>query len=68
MTVYGDMQQSSKAHGSTCQLLQWGYNAPVCVCVRVCVCVCVCVFMWSECTENGCMHIVHVCHIRCMNK
>ena len=53
VTVCSDIQQSSKAHGLTCQLLQWGYNAP-CVCVYVCVtlcvymCVCasVCVCVW----------------------
>ena len=55
MTVCGDMQQSSKAHGLTCQLLWWGYTAPVCVCVRVltyicvCVCVCVCAYMYVLC-------------------
>ena len=46
VTVCSDIQQSSKAHGLTCQLLQWGYNAPcVCVCVCVCkhACVCTCV-------------------------
>ena len=42
VTVCSDIQQSSKAHGLTCQLLQWGYNAP-CVCVFTCVCMCVCV-------------------------
>ena len=59
VTVCSDIQQSSKAHGLTCQLLQWGYNAP-CVCVRVYVCVHVC----------ACMHVcacVCVCDIVCVH-
>ena len=47
VTVCGDIQQSSKAHGLTYQILQWGYTATVCVrvyvCVHACVCMCVCV-------------------------
>ena len=41
-----DIQQSSKAHGLTYQILQWGYTATVCACLSVCmwvhVCVCMC--------------------------
>ena len=75
VTVCSDIQQSSKAHGLTCQLLQWGYNAP-CVCVRVyvcasmhacmCVCVCVrvcdsvCVYMCVCVRVSGCMCDMHV--------
>ena len=58
VTVCDDMQQSFKAHGLTCQLLRWGYNAPcVCVCLRVCVRVCAC----------GCDSVsVHVCVLVCV--
>ena len=54
ITVCGDIQQSSKAHGLTYQILQWGYIATVCVrvYVHVCACVCACV--------HACM-CVHVC-------
>ena len=54
MTIYGDMQQTFKAHGLACQLLRWGYTAPVCVCVhmcvhvRVCVCMCACVYVCTS--------------------
>ena len=48
VTVCSDIQQSSKAHGLTYQILQWGYTATVCVCVCMCVhhvCMCVCVWV-----------------------
>ena len=58
VTVCSDIQQSSKAHGLTCQLLQWGYNA-LCVCVRVYVCACVC--------KHACVCMcVHVCVCMCV--
>ena len=60
VTVCSDIQQSSKAHGLTCQLLQWGYNA-LCACVCVFTCVCMCV---QACM---CVHVcVHVCDIVCV--
>ena len=73
VTVCSDIQQSSKAHGLTCQLLQWGYNAPcVCACLRVCMhacvcmCVCVCVTLCAYvcvlvCVRvSGCMSDMHL--------
>ena len=45
VTVCSNIQQSSKAHGLTCQLLQVGLQCPVCVCVCVCVQACMCVYV-----------------------
>ena len=53
ITVCGDIQQSSKAHGLTYQILQWGYTATVCACFK-CVHVC------------ACFKCVHVCACVCM--
>ena len=55
MTICGDMLLwSSKAHGLTCQLLQWSYTAPV-LCVFVCVCF-MCVFCeWCVCCVCVCV-------------
>ena len=61
VTVCDDMQQSFKAHGPTCQLLRWGYNAPVCGCVFTCVCACVC--MWVCVCDSV---SVHVCVLVCV--
>ena len=62
VTVCDDMQQSFKAHGLTCQLLRWGYNAP-CVCVRVYVCVC----MWVHVGVRVCDSVSgHVCVLVCL--
>ena len=57
ITVCSDIQQSSKAHGLTYQIL----HCPcVCACLRACVRVCVCVFtcMWVH--VCACVH-VRVC-------
>ena len=60
VTVCSDIQQSSKAHGLTCQLLQWGYNAP-CVRVRVYVCVTLCVYMCVCVCVTLCVYSVCAC-------
>ena len=48
ITVGSDIQQSSKAHGLTYQILQWGYTATVCVRVYVHVCACVCMHTHAD--------------------
>ena len=65
VTVCGDIQQSSKAHGLTYQILQWGYTAPLCECfkcVHVGACVCVCVNVCLHVCVCMCVHVsVQVC-------
>ena len=66
VTVCSDIQQSSKAHGLTYQILQWGYTATVCVCV--CKCACVCIMCACVCV-SGCMCDMHAhshMHTQCM--
>ena len=76
VTVCSDKQQSSKAHGLTCQLLQWGWPC-VCACLRVCACVCkhacvcmcvcvcvtLCVYMCLCASVCACVwvHVRHAC-------
>ena len=57
MHIFVIIERLVMAHRLTCQLLRWGYTAPVCECVCVvCVCVCVCAYV--------CVHVcarVYVC-------
>ena len=67
VTVCSDIQQSSKAHGLTYQILQRGYIAPLCACfkcVHVCVCMCVCVHVSVH--VCACVHVC-VCMCACVS-
>ena len=64
ITVCGDIQQSSKAHGLTYQILQWGYTATVCVRVYVHVCVHVCMHACVCMCACLCLHVCACTHMQ----